>query len=205
MCIGSLTGYTHAKNEKTMVLNYDGFFDRMDDLEAPEYSSIKLAFYLRAATGKPCDVNAVFLKTKHKSIEVYTLPDGELLLPFDPKLDQDKAAIVIEKNTDETCGLDMRLESTQLFTSTVTVKNSLELIETFDTAFSDLGGMMSFMLPKVQGITFLLEDGNSLYLLDKSLGKCTENSCTVTTDELQRYGKSLKFNQAPKKSVAYIQ
>ena len=199
------TGIANSTNDQNlMVLNYDGFFDRMDDLEAPEYSSIKLAFYLKDKNSEPCKVESVQLKTKQKSLDVYLMDDGELLLPFEPKFDQDKAAIVINKLDTSICGLDMRLESTQLFGTKVTLENSLALIATFDTAFSDLGGMMSFMLPSVAGISFLAEQNQKLYLLDTNLGQCSENSCTITKSELDSYGKPLIFNTAPKKSVPYI-
>ena len=61
----------------------------------------------------------------------------------------------------------MRLESNILFNDKVSKQQALELTNKFAAAFDDLGGMMSFMLPKVEGITFRVLRG--LHLSDEHL------------------------------------
>ena len=70
--------------ENVMSLSYDGFFDRIEKLDKPEFQNVKLAFYLtEMSTGKPCGIKSVELKTKLKSKKVYFYESGEVVLPFD--------------------------------------------------------------------------------------------------------------------------
>ena len=70
--------------EKQVVLNYDGFFDRMDDLNVPEFVDIKLAFYfVELGSTNACTIIRSQIRTKLDSMDVYFLESGELLLPFD--------------------------------------------------------------------------------------------------------------------------
>lgn len=186
-------------------LNYDGFFDRMDDLADAEYQGIKLAFYYKDRANKPCPVASAKLATKLKSQDVYILDSGEILLPYEPLLDQDKAILVIEQQDQRECGLNMRLESNQLFDRKVKVDAAKALTQTFATAFDDLGGMMSFMLPKVQGVTFQFEqDVNATLTADIEI-KCLANQgCTLLQSDLNEMKGDLVFSHKPTKAVPFI-
>lgn len=195
-----------AMAQDKLELNYDGFFDRMKDLEEPEYQGVKLAFYLMDREGQPCPVKAAKLATKLKQQEVYMLDSGELLLPYEPLLDQDKALLVIDKKDNRECGLNMRLESNQLFDTRVPKQQALELTDKFAAAFDDLGGMMSFMLPKVQGVTFKFAEGVKPELNSTQLGKCEgEKGCTVIKGDLVNFNGDIEFNHKPIKVVPFIQ
>lgn len=200
-----ITPMVSFANDNQVVLNYDGFFDRMDDLDEAQYQDIKLAFYLLDKQEQPCPVNSVKLQTKFKHQEVYVLDSGEILLPFEPKLDQDKAAIVIDKKDSTECGLNMRLESSQLFNNKIPTQQIKSLINTFDLAFNDLGGMMSFMLPEVIGITFKFEPGQLPQLSNPSLGKCEKDlGCTLKISDLNAEQGDIEFNYKPIKAVPLI-
>ena len=189
-----------------LELNYDGFFDRMKDLDEPEYQGVKLAFYLMDKQGQPCPVKEAKLTTKLKKQDVYVLDNGEILLPYEPLLDQDKALLVIDKKDTRECGLNMRLESNQLFEPKVEKQQALALTDKFAAAFDDLGGMMSFMLPKVQGVTFKFAEGVKPQLNSSKLGKCdSSNGCTITKKQLIEFNGDIEFNQKPIKAVPFIQ
>lgn len=194
-----------ALAQNKLELNYDGFFDRMKDLEEPEYQGVKLAFYLMDREGSPCPVSNAKLSTKVKEQEVYVLENGELLLPYEPLLDQDKALLLIDKKDDRECGLNMRLESNILFNDKVSKQQALELTNKFAAAFDDLGGMMSFMLPKVEGITFQFAPEVAAEIAPEKLGKCDDNKCTVMKGDLVKFDGQLTFNNKPVKVVPYIQ
>jgi len=195
--------------ENQLVLNYDGFFDRLEDLDEAEYQDIKLAFYFMNQSGEACPVKSVKLQTKLKQMEVYNLPSGEILLPFDHQLDADKAAIVIEKQDEQLCGLDMRLESVILLDKDVDVIKAKSLVATFDLALNDLAGMMSFTLPDVVGVTFKSEVNQVLSITNEKIGKCELNRCTVTLAELsslqEQKQKTISFSRSITKVVPFIQ
>ncbi len=191
-------------SESTMVLNYDGFFDRIEKLDDPEFMDVKLAFYLkRLKDGSTCPIKSVNLKTKLKNKSVYFLDNGEVILPYDKQLDLDKAHVVIEKNTFDECGLDMRLESTKLFNKEVSVEDINQLTKSFDGALKELAGMMSFLTPDVVGVTFVSSENSTLSLVNSKLGKCNENRCTITINNLVNT-EVILFNQKPDKAIPFI-
>lgn len=197
------SGVTEANNE--MVLNYDGFFDRIEKLDEPNLMGVKLAFYLKQASDNQiCPINSVKLKTKLKEKPVYFYDSGEIVLPYDKQLDLDKAKVVIEKDTLEECGLDMRLESTELFASEVEAKRIKTLTLQFDEALESLAGMMAFLTPDVVGLTFVGQSGGDLRIVNSKLGSCNSNRCTITTKELEGVD-SVLFSEAPSKALPFIE
>ncbi len=194
-----------SSTDSTMVLNYDGFFDRIEKLDAPEFVDVKLAFYLKKLNdGAICPIESVRLKTKLKDKTVYFLETGEIILPFDKQLDLDKAHVVIEKKTFEECGLDMRLESTKLFDKEVDADVLKRLTKTFDNALKEQAGMMSFLTPDVVGVTFLSKEGTELSMVNSKIGKCKKNRCTITINDVSNV-KVLLFNEAPNKAIPFIE
>ena len=193
-------------SEKEVVLNYDVFFDRMDDLNEPEYVDIKLAFYFNElGKAKACPILDAKIKTKLDEMQVYYLDTGEVLLPFDEKLDQNKAKLIIVTQDGVDCGLNMRLEASFLVSQTVEKEKALGLVKTFDAGLKELSGMMSFLTPDVTGLTFLVKEGAELQLMSNEIGKCKDNRCTLTAEEISTATLPLAFSSTPEKIVPYIQ
>lgn len=199
-----LLASSFAVADTKMVLNYDGFFDRIEKLDEPEFTSVKLAFYLKQLSdGQVCPIKNVTLKTKLKEKPVYFYDTGEVVLPYDKQLDLDKAKVIIDKDTLEECGLDMRLESTELFQSEVSTSRITKLTSQFDGALESLAGMMAFLTPDVVGVTFLATPADELKVVNSKVGQCKSNRCTITIKEIEQVDTVL-FNLAPVKALPYI-
>lgn len=192
--------------EKEVVLNYDGFFDRMDDLNEPEFVDIKLAFYFNEiGQNQACPILRSEIRTKLDSMDVYFLDSGEVLLPFDEQLDLDKAKLVIVTQDDVDCGLNMRLEASFLIEQEVQTKRAVSLVKTFDAGLKELSGMMSFLSPDVTGVTFIGKEEEPLLLQGQNASFCERNKCTLTSEQLESTKGELYFNHAPLKIVPFIQ
>lgn len=202
-----LSGAVCASDTQQMVLNYDGFFDRMESLDDPEFVDVKLAFYFtQRGKTNACPITSAKLKTELKSQDVYYFDSGEVVLPFDKQLDLDKAKLVIESKAGFDCGLNMRIESKQIFSDSMSKDQTQQLIHSFDVALDELGGMMSFLMPDVTGVKFLGNEQNSTTQLASNIGRCSENTCIVTLQELENSADTkLVFNVAPSKAVPHIQ
>jgi len=201
----SLVLVAPSEAAQQLVLNYDGFFDRLEDLDEPEYSKVTLGFYFKEiGSNEPCKMTSVKLKSQSESKDVYFYPSGEVLLPFDEQLDMDKAKLIISHETSHDCGLDMRLESKALLSKTIKSQEAEELLLTFDAALDELAGMMSFLLPDVAGVTFLASEGQKLTLDNPHGIECDELGCTVLKSELEGLNDTLRFNVVPKKAVPFI-
>ncbi|MBU2882364.1 DUF2987 domain-containing protein [Psychrosphaera sp. B3R10] len=206
MCLVSSSLFANVEQQtKTMELNYDGFFDRMDDLDEAEYVDIKLAFYFNQINSKKaCPIRSAKLQTKIKSMPVYYLENGEVLLPFDEQLDMDKAKLVIETEKGLECGLNMRLENSFLLASTIDNTKLVRLVETFNDALQDLGGMMSFLVPKVTGVTVLGKTGEQLSIINGDESWCSDNQCILTSAILKNAEKPFVLSSIPSKIVPFI-
>ena len=188
-----------------LILNYDGFFDRLDDLDEPEYADITLGFYFRKlGTQEPCGIRSAVIKSQTDERNVYFYPSGEVILPFDEQLDMDKAKLIIEKLDASQCGLDMRLETKSVISATITKEQVFHYIQTFDLALDEMGGMMAFMMPDVAGITFLAAEDKPLQLKNSGIGRCDTYGCTLMLTELDKIDQALIFNYQPNKAVPYI-
>lgn len=197
----------NAQAEK-ISLNYDGFFDRMDDLNAPEYQNVKLAFYLKNKEGQACKIESAELATKLVKKDVYFLDSGELLLPFDEKLDQEKASLNVTVADNQNCSLTIQLESSQLHTNSLKVKDAKHLVSTFDTALKDLAGMMSFLTPDVNGITVVGTKGQ-IYTAETMFKLCQQTDvCVIDVNELNNAMtnnvNSIEFSENISKILPYI-
>ena len=192
--------------DNALVLNYDGFFDRMDDLDEPEYVDVKLAFYFKnKQNGEACKIDSAELKTQDRQKQVYFLASGELLLPFDEQLDMDKAKLIIHKQDNQECGLDMRLENSQLLSQDITTEQVSKLTKTFGLALKELGGMMSFLVPDVAGVTFLAKPGQALVVESSSKIQCNDNGCTIKAGDMTNDNQTIRFNYPPQKAVPFIE
>lgn len=189
----------------TLELNYDGFFDRMDDLDEAEYVDVKLAFYFNQLNSKKaCPIRSAKLQTKIKSMPVYYLEDGEVLLPFDEQLDMDKAKLLIETEKGLNCGLNMRLENSFLLNQTMDNTKLVHLVATFNDALQDLGGMMSFLVPQVTGVTVLGKPGEQLSMEIGDKSWCSNNQCKLTSAILKSASRPFVFTSKPAKIVPFI-
>jgi hypothetical protein len=201
----------HA-NTKELILSYDGFFDRIEKLDEPQFATVKLAFYLRdIVTNKSCVIKDVKLKTKLKSRDVYFYDTGEILIPYDKQLDLDKANVVINHNDNAQCNLDMRLEAVTQFSEVVQLKSIVELIDTLDAALKEQGGMMAFLMPDVNGVTFIGENGIGLKVIESDSGLkhagdsyCKDNRCTITKNNIKDVSASIKLSAKPVRVIAHI-
>ena len=205
-CISMLlTSSAVLAEPKQLILNYDGFFDRLDDLDEPEFSQVTLGFYFKQkGNGQACDIQSVTLKSQSDSRDVYFYATGEVLLPFDEQLDMDKAKLIIAHTSDQECGLDMRLETKSLLSDTITTSDTLALVNTFELALDELAGMMAFMLPEVSGVTFIGKEAQPLVVQNSSAGNCELNRCTFEKFELTGASDKLEFNSTPVKAVPFI-
>ena len=191
--------------DTSLILNYDGFFDRLDDLDEPEYADITLGFYFRKlGSQQPCGIRSAVIKSQSDERNVYFYPSGEVILPFDKQLDMDKAKLIIEKIDASQCGLDMRLETKAVLSATIPKAQVLRYIKTFDLALDEMGGMMAFMMPDVAGITFLAAEDKPLQFNNSGIGRCDAFGCTLMLTELDKLDQALIFNYQPNKAVPYI-
>jgi len=189
-----------------LVLNYDGFFDRLDDLNEPEYADVTLGFFFKQVkNGEPCHIKSARLQSQTDSMKVYFLGSGEVLLPFDEQLDMDKAKLIIEKSDDVDCGLNMQLQTKTLFKEKVSLEKANKLITTFDLALDELAGMMSFLTPDVNGITFIGDGQVPLSIKNNFDSLCSDAGCTLSRNQLDKFKGMIEFNYAPVKAIPYIE
>ncbi|WP_341504123.1 DUF2987 domain-containing protein [Gallaecimonas sp. GXIMD4217] len=144
---------------ETVMLNYDGFFDRLKIYHKGHYPLARLSFALKAQGGA-CDFTPIDIFAGGQSYPLLANDQGELLLPYDKALKDDKA--VVRFDTEQDCHLAVsvtgRVEGKRVFGGELLAAMATDMAALIDAE----GGMMSFLLPKPKGILVMLAEGTQV-------------------------------------------
>lgn len=142
------------------VVSYDGFYDRLKVVEKGAYEFARVNFYVvENKKLTPCFIRSGKIITeKTESPLVYT-EQAQLLLPYDKKLDKDKAILVMTpQNNLHVCQLKFQIEAEHFTMKNMNKADIFQLHHEFDDLLSGLSGffvskLMSFLLPEQKGVS----------------------------------------------------
>jgi len=209
----ALSSTSFITTAKEFVASYDGFYDRMKVVNKGEYTQAKVGFYLIERTsGENCILSEGHIITEKQEFPLSFSDKTELLLPFDEKLDKDKAMVVAyTKNPKHECQLVMQIEA---FTGNDTSISKSELFETYrelDNLIDDLSGFIlstvfGFLMPDMVGVTIVFDQPVNLLSKSDNSIKCENTRCTITMNsDWDSNTDKLKFSVAPSKIIPYIE
>ncbi|PAJ73311.1 hypothetical protein CJF42_16455 [Pseudoalteromonas sp. NBT06-2] len=197
---------------KEFVASYDGFYDRMKIVNKGEYNQAKVGFYLKEmSSGENCSLSEGHIITEKQEFPLNFSEQMELLLPFDEKLDKDKAMVVAyTKNPKHECQLVMQIEA---FIDKKEFIAKSELFDTFtelNDLIDDLSGFVlrtvfGFLIPDMVGVTLLFDQPVSLLSKSDNSIKCVGTRCTIVINsDWDSSTEILSFSVAPSKVIPYI-
>ena len=157
LAAASFAPFTQAEE---FVVSYDGFHDRLKVMEKGEFEFARVNFYIvDIATLEPCAIESGKIVTENSEQPLSYTEQAQLLLPYDDKLDKDKAVLVIQpKNPKHACQLKFQIEAEHFDAQNFTKADLHQLHHEFDELLSDLSGffvskLMGFLLPAQKGIS----------------------------------------------------
>jgi Protein of unknown function (DUF2987) len=178
----SLSGGAAAGVETSFT--YSGLYKSLKTASANDYSQIALNFYLfenGKSNDQVCPIEGGYISDGDKKIDLTMNERGQMLLPLDKSLKQDRAAITISTAEKNMCHLSMRIEvaSFELVnTSLISVNGWIDQISEL---FAELAGWPGrYFMPELTGLNFKLANTGhqSVYFVDaehRQLLKTTES------------------------------
>lgn len=190
---------------KETVFQYDGFYSRLKKSEQATYSHVTLAFLLRQQQSeRVCDIQAAFITTDLLKEPLILAKNGELLLPYDQNLNDNKAKIRLEQSTDaKDCDLNFRLRNKLPLANSLSLQELHLMHKQFKALMDEMAGLAKYFLPKMPGVTLqFAADMQPTPVADYMT--CQANICTLDLSKAPQEGV-LQLTHAPDYVVPWIQ
>lgn len=190
---------------KETVFQYDGFYARLKKSEQATYSHVTLAFLLRQQQSeRVCDIQAAFITTDLQKEPLILAKNGELLLPYDQNLNDNKAKIRLEQADDaKDCDLNFRLRNKLPLDKSLSLQELHKMHKQFKALMDEMAGLAKYFLPKMPGVTLqFATEMQPTPVVDYM--SCQANICTLDLSKAPAEGV-LQLTQAPDYVVPWIQ
>jgi len=209
----ALASCSFVTTAKDFMASYDGFYDRMKVVNKGEYTQAKVGFYLADMTsGDKCELSKGEIITEKQAFPLNYSEEMELLLPFDVKLDKDKAMVVAKTiNPKHECQLIMQIEAPSDNRNSFSKAHLYNTYTEFDDLIDDLSGFVlstvfGFLMPDTLGVTLIFDQPVQLLSQNQDDIKCTDSRCTITMNSgWKSNSESVNFSIAPTKIIPYIE
>jgi len=209
----ALVSTSFITSAKEFVASYDGFYDRMKIVNKGEFSQAKVGFYLIEMTSKEsCVLSEGHILTEKQEFPLNYSEQMELLLPFDEKLDKDKAMVIAyPENPNDECQLVMQIEAPVSQGSSFSKYQLYDTYIELDDLIDDLSGFVlstvfGFLMPDMVGVTLIFDEPAKLLSQSDDTVKCSEMRCTITMNsDWDSNSEILKFSVSPSKIIPYIE
>jgi len=184
------------------VFNYDGFYARMKKSEVAQFSDITLAFELhKTGTNEACTINKARITTDISQDELTIASNGELVLPFDQTLNDNKALIRLDQPAGaEPCDLNFKLRSKLPIGQHAELKVLQRMHGQFDQLLDSLAGLGKYWLPDVDGLTLHFATESVVLSVEPSMTdavQCDRLRCVVLLDRPWPAEAKIQFSQTP--------
>lgn len=190
---------------KETVFQYDGFYARLKKSEQATYSHVTLAFLLRQQqSDKVCDLKRASITTDLLNKPLILAANGELLLPYDQELNDNKAKIRLEQADDAiTCDLNFRLRNKLPLTATIQLADVHKMHRQFKLLMDDMAGVAKYFLPTMPGVMLQFAQPVATTSLPDYV-HCDGRNCLLDLEKTPATGE-LVFPVAPDYIVPWIQ
>nr|WP_251080819.1 DUF2987 domain-containing protein [Motilimonas cestriensis] len=137
---------------------YGDFYKRLAVVEKQGLTQVSPAFFLLKPDGSgPCILHNAYLETNSQTIAVEQTSNGELMLPLDAQLKQNKAELVMDFDGEPNCAMSIQ---TKLVKPTAQISNIADLLAVANELDSLMKGHAGFwgklFLPDFNGISLQL-------------------------------------------------
>lgn len=209
----ALVSTSFITTAKEFVASYDGFYDRMKVVNKGEFTQAKVGFYLKEfSSGESCILSKGHIITEKQEFPLNFSQSMELLLPFDEKLDKDKAMVIAyPKNPEHECQLVMQIEALANHQTRFTKSELYTSYTELDDLIDDLSGFVlstvfGFLMPDMVGVTLVFDQRVNLLSQSNNAVKCSDMRCTITMNsDWKDNSDELNFSIAPTKIIPYIE
>nr|WP_238486321.1 DUF2987 domain-containing protein [Motilimonas eburnea] len=160
---------------------YSDFYKRLAVVKKEGLTRVSPAFFLLDKHGQqPCEVTKAVIETAERHVTVLQKPTGELLIPYDAKLKQDKADLILGLRRDQQdCTMSLQTKLMVPIESVDRVDGLKKIADELEKLMLGQAGFWGkLFLPDFNGITLTLSDA----LIDHLASQGQSRYTLVNTD-----------------------
>lgn len=189
---------------KESVFTYDGFYARLKKSEQAQYSHVTLTFLLRQQNSeRVCDIEEALLTTDLLKQPLILASNGELLLPYDQEMNDNKAKIRLIQQADAVpCDLNFRLRNKLPLSASLKIVEIQKIHQQFQLLMNEMAGLAKYMLPEMKGVTILFSQPAHL-TTPVDYVRCDGMQCIVDLTKVSA-SDTLEFSQTPEYIVPWL-
>lgn len=157
-CVLATSFQTQAE---VLQVEYKSFYSHVKKLKSEETNALQFAFgFMNIHSKSLCTITEARISTEKQQIPLNISPESRFTVPSERALRLADALIVIDLlEPANTCDMSVQLETKPEFLKVTYSQKELQHInQQYAAFFDEMGGFMSFMMPKVSGISILFED-----------------------------------------------
>lgn len=165
-------GLLGQTNADTLSVEYKSFYSHVSKLNNDETSALQFAFgFLNIQSKELCTIRSAQISTEKVQIPIIVSDEMRFTVPSDKVLKLARAMVVIDLlEASNICDMSVQLETKSEYLKDTYTSNELQMLLTqYAAFFDDMGGFLSFMMPKVSGIRMLFQDKDLSVTLTEGL------------------------------------
>lgn len=193
-------------------LEYKGFYQRLKLIEDNQLNEITMAFYLVDSYHRTrCEINkATMLSKSNDNGDIQIGKEGQLMVPFSTSLYDDFALLRVDlKDQRQNCILQMQMQVKDKTKRKFSFADLALITSQMQELVDEFGGLLSFMMPNVQGLSLALANETDVVFINQALKSalnCQKDKCQLSVDvENESAANALIFEQAPVVISPWIQ
>lgn len=161
ICAAVLSGLWGAQLQAdTLELDYASLYSHTRKLDPETMPALQFAFgFAHRHQQRLCVIKRAFIHTQKQDIALHVTPENRFTVPSERALKLAKAVVNIElADKVDDCDMSVQLETTKEYLkASYLVEELAELHRQYVEFFDQMGGLMSFLMPQVQGLVVHFE------------------------------------------------
>jgi hypothetical protein len=156
-----LCGLSSTSLADELLVDYKTFYSHVRKLDSEETNALQFAFgFINIRTKDLCEIKSARISTQKQQIPVEVSSENRFTLPSEKALRLADAVVILDLAVaSNICDISVQLETKPEYLSNTYTTDKLDfLYKQYTAFFNDVGGFMSFMMPKVDGLTFQFSD-----------------------------------------------
>lgn len=182
---------------------YKTFYSHVRKLDSNDTNALQFAFgFMNIHSKSLCEIQSARISTQKQQIPIQITPEYRFTLPSEKALRLADAIVIMQlKEAANICDISVQLETKPEYLHKSYDRDELQMLyQQYTEFFDSVGGFMSFMMPKVSGLTFQFADKELQHDLNKGM-KISNGSLTISADEIDNLN-SIELPKAPMRITA---
>lgn len=191
----------------TLEIEYASLYSHVKKLDEESMPSLQFAFgFVHVGSRQLCDIHSAYIHTPKQDIPLTISEEQRFTVPTDKALKLADATVRLELGkAANQCDMSVQLETTpQQLKSQYTLEELRHLFAEYQAFFDEMGGFLSFMMPKVKGLMLQMPpDSGTATLNGQPLALAVQNGRWILDDTLLEGQGQLTLPAPPVRITAW--